>query len=72
MIHDPMDIHMESYVSNFEDFQEHTMEPFPLYIKEKHCVEMHHSVPTEDKGKIFPMFPVYDDYDSDPWESHEE
>jgi hypothetical protein len=57
-IHDPMAIHMESYVSYFEDFQEHTTKPFPLYIEEKHCVEIRHSVPTEDKGQSFPMFPV--------------
>jgi hypothetical protein len=71
-IHDPMDIHMESYVSYFEDFQEHTTEPFPLYIEEKHCVESHYFVPTEDKGQSFPMFHVNDYYDFDPWEIHEE
>jgi hypothetical protein len=26
----------------------------------------------DDEEKSFPMVPVYDDYDSDPWESHEE
>jgi hypothetical protein len=46
MIHDPMSIYIESYVSYFEDFQEHTIEPFPLYIEEKNCVEICHSVPT--------------------------
>jgi hypothetical protein len=71
-IHDPMAIYMESYVSNFEDFQEHTIEPFPLYIKEKNCVEIHHFVPIKDKESSFPMVHVYDDYDFDPWESHEE
>jgi hypothetical protein len=71
-IHDPMAIYMESYVLYFEDFQEHTTEPFPLYIEEKHCVEIFHSVPTEDKEKRFQVVLVYDDYDSDPWESHEE
>jgi hypothetical protein len=70
-IHDPMAIYMESYVSYFEGFQEHTTKPFPLYIEEKHCVEIRHSVPIEDKEKSFPMFPVYDDYDSDPWERNE-
>jgi hypothetical protein len=35
-------------------------------------VEIFHFLPTEDKGWSFPMFHVYDDYDSDPWESHEE
>jgi hypothetical protein len=72
MIHEPMDIFMESHVLDFEGFQEYTTKPFPLYIEEKHCVEICHSVPTKDKEKIFPMFLVYDDYDSDPWESHEE
>jgi hypothetical protein len=44
---------MESYVSDIKDFQEHTTEPFPLYIEEKHCVEICHSVPTEDKEQSF-------------------
>jgi hypothetical protein len=48
-IHDPMAIYMESYVPYFEDFQEHTIEPFPLYIEEKHCVEIRHSVAIEEK-----------------------
>jgi hypothetical protein len=71
-IHDPMAIYMESYVSYFDDFQEHTTEHFPLYIEKKHCVEIRHSMPTEDKEQSFPMFLVYDDYYFDPWESHEE
>ena len=67
-----MAIYMESYVLDFEDFQEHTTEPFPLYIEEKHRVEIRHYVPTEDKEQSFPMVPVYDDYEYDIWESHEE
>jgi hypothetical protein len=27
--------------------------------------------PAEHQEKIFPMGPIYDDYDYDPWESHE-
>jgi hypothetical protein len=34
-------------------------------------VEISHPGPAEDQEKSFPMGPVYDDYDSDPWESHE-
>jgi hypothetical protein len=57
---------------DMKDFQEHATNPFPLYIKEKHCVEIDHPGPAEDQEKSFPMGPVYEDYDSDPWESHEE
>jgi hypothetical protein len=76
-IHDPMAIYMESYVSDFKNFQDLTIETFPLFIEEKHCVEISHLGPAEDiqehdKEQSFPMVPVYDDYDSDPWESHEE
>jgi hypothetical protein len=67
MFCDPMAIHMESYVLDFEDLKEHTTKSFPLYIEEKRCVEIRHFVPTEDKGQRFPMFPVYDYYDFDPW-----
>jgi hypothetical protein len=31
-----------------KDFQEHPTEPFSLYIKEKHCVEINHPGPTEN------------------------
>jgi hypothetical protein len=57
---------------NMKDFQEHATEPFPLYIEGKHCVEIIHPGPAEDQEKSFPMGLVYEDYDSDPWESHEE
>jgi hypothetical protein len=33
---------------DMKDFQYHTIEPFPLYIKEKHCVEMSHPGSVED------------------------
>jgi hypothetical protein len=31
-----------------KDFQDHTIDPFPLYIKEKHCVEINHPGSTKD------------------------
>jgi hypothetical protein len=66
----------DSYESDFEldmkDFQEHAAEPFPLYIEGKHCVEISHPGPAEDPEPSFPIGLVYEDYDSDPWESHEE
>jgi hypothetical protein len=34
-----------------KDFQDHTIEPFPLYIKEDHCVEINHIGPTKDTDK---------------------
>jgi hypothetical protein len=61
IIHDPVAIYMESYISDFlkfsncitspiltgeygvmKDFQDHTIEPFPLLIKEKHWVEINY------------------------------
>jgi len=68
---------MESYVSDFKKFQDLAIDTFPLFIEEKHCVEINHPGPEEDiqehdKEERFPMVHVYDDYDSDPWESHEE
>jgi hypothetical protein len=66
----------DSYESDYEmdmkDFQEHATEPFSLYIKEKHCVEIGHPGPVEDQEQSFPMVLVYDDYDSYLWEIHEE
>jgi hypothetical protein len=71
----------ESYESNFEldvqDLQEHTVEPYPLFIKEKHFEEINHPGPTENTEQHneehnFSLGPVYDDYESDPWESREE
>jgi hypothetical protein len=56
---------------DMNDFQEHAIEPFPLYIEGKHCVEISHPGPAKDQEQIFPMGLVYDDYDSNPWESHE-
>jgi hypothetical protein len=72
-----MAIFMELYVSNFKIFQDLTIDTFPLFIEEKHCVEISHPGPAEDiqehdKDQIFPMVPFYHDYDYDPWESHEE
>jgi hypothetical protein len=33
---------------DMKDFQDHTIDPFPLYIKEKHCVEIIHLGSTKD------------------------
>ena len=33
---------------DMKDFKDHTIEPFPLYIKEEHCVEINHLGPTKD------------------------
>jgi hypothetical protein len=33
---------------DMKDFQDHTIDPFPLYIKEKHCVEINHPRSAED------------------------
>jgi hypothetical protein len=42
----------DSYESDFDvdmkDFQDHTIEPFPLFNKEKHWVEINHPGPIED------------------------
>jgi hypothetical protein len=71
----------DSYESDSEldmwDFQEQTSEPYPLFINEKYYEEISHPGPAERlsnslKSKSFPTGPVYDDYESDPWESHEE
>jgi hypothetical protein len=43
-----------------QDSQENTTEPHPLFIKEINHPEQH------DEEKIFPMGPVYDDYEYDP------
>jgi hypothetical protein len=60
----------DNYESDFElgmkDFQEHAIEPFPLYIEGKHCVEINHPRLAEDQEKIFPMGISYEYYDFDP------
>ena len=58
-------------------FQEHTVEPCPLFINENYHEEINHpwtTVVTEQHNEenIFLMGHVYDDYESDPWESQEE
>jgi hypothetical protein len=60
-----------------QDFQEHIAEPYPLFIKEKYYEEISHLGPVEIteqqiEEQIFPIVPVYDDYESHPWESYEE
>jgi hypothetical protein len=67
----------DSYESDYEldmqDFQEHTSESYPLFTKEKYYEEINHPGPAEDtEQQSFPTILVYDDYESDPWESHEE
>jgi hypothetical protein len=62
---------------DMQDFQEKTAEPYPLFIKEEYYEEINHPGPAEDveqqiEEKIFPTGPVYDDYESDPWERKEE
>jgi hypothetical protein len=66
------DIYESNSELDMKDFQQHATESFPLYIEEKHCMEISHPRPAEDQEQSFPMGPVYDNYDSDPWESHEE
>ena len=43
-----MAIYMESYVLDFKNFQDLTIETFPLFIEEKHCVEINHLGPAKD------------------------
>ena len=71
----------DSYESSSEldvqDFQEHTVGPYPLFIKQDDLEEIIPYGPTkdtkkQDQEKSFPMGPVYDDYESDPWVSQEE
>jgi hypothetical protein len=59
------------------DFQEQTIEPYPLFTKEKYHEEISHPSPSEDieqyeEEQSFSTGPVYDHYESDPWESQEE
>jgi hypothetical protein len=65
----------DSYESGSEldtqNFQEKTAEPSPLFTNERQCEEI--SPPEQQIEKqSFPTGPIYDDYDSDPWESQEE
>jgi hypothetical protein len=60
-----------------QDIQEHTSDPYPFFCEEYYHEEINHPGPTEIteqqiKEQIFPTGPVYDDYESDPWESHED
>ena len=73
-VYDSYESHSEL---NMQDFQEHTKESYPLFTKEKYYEEINHPGPAEDtkqqsEEQIFPTVLVYDDYESDPWESHEE
>jgi hypothetical protein len=65
----------DSYRSESEldvlDFQEQIAEPYPLPAKENYHEEISH--PEQQlEGQSFPMAPIYDGYESDPWESYEE
>jgi hypothetical protein len=71
----------DNYKSYFEldmqDFQEHTANSHPLFIEEKYYEEINHPRPAEDveqqiEEQSFPMGHVYDDYEADRWEIHEE
>jgi hypothetical protein len=60
-----------------QDFQEQTAKPYPLFVKGDYHEEVNHPFPVEiteqhDEEKKFPTSPVYDDYESNPWESQEE
>jgi hypothetical protein len=70
----------DSYESDSEldmlDFQEQTAEPCPLFTKENYHEEISHPSPSGDaeqyeEEQSFSMGPVYDHYESDPWESRE-
>jgi hypothetical protein len=54
-----------------QNFQEKTAKPPPLFTNERPCEEI--SLPEQQiKNQSFPTGPIYDDYDSEPWESQEE
>jgi hypothetical protein len=65
----------DSYESGSEldtqNFQEKTAEPSPLFTNERQCEEINPPEQQIEK-QSFPTGPIYDDYDSDPWESQEE
>jgi hypothetical protein len=65
----------DSYESGSEldtqNFQEKTAEPSPLFTNERQCEEISPSEQQIEK-QSFPTGLIYDDYDSDPWESQEE
>jgi hypothetical protein len=54
-----------------QDLQDNTTYPYPLFVNENHCEEIIHPE-KHDEDNIFPMGPVYDYYESDPWENLEE
>jgi hypothetical protein len=54
-----------------QDLQEQTVEPYPLFTNEEYYEEINHPEKHEEE-KNFPTGPVYDDYESDLWESQEE
>jgi hypothetical protein len=63
---------MADFEPKMQDLQEHTSGPCPLFIKENYHKEISRLGPIEDQEKNSPICLVYDDYDSDPWESQEE
>jgi hypothetical protein len=71
----------DNYESSSEldghDFQEQTVGPYPLFTKQDYLEEIIHPRPVrytkqQDEEKSFSTGPIYDDYESDPWESQEE
>jgi hypothetical protein len=60
-----------------QDFQEHTTESCPLFSKENYHEEISHPRPAKStkqqiEEKNSPTIHVYDDFESNPWESQEE
>jgi hypothetical protein len=60
-----------------QDIHEKTTDPYPPFIKEDYHEEINHPVLAEIteqqiEEQSFLTSPVYDDYESDPWESHED
>jgi hypothetical protein len=62
---------------DMQDIQEHTVEPYPIFHEEYYHEEINHlglAKITEQQieEQSFPTGLVYDDYESDPCESHED
>lgn len=60
-----------------KDIEEHTTKPYPLFLKGYYHEEIIPPGPAEDteqhdEEQSFPTGLVYDNYESDPWESQEE
>jgi hypothetical protein len=60
-----------------QDFQEQIVEPYPLFTNEEYYEGINYPGPAEDnehhiEEQRFSTGPVYDDYESDPWQSQGE